>query len=151
MATDEHQIEMREDGGCPKMRKDGCVVYKARVMVVDDLQEMCAYLCDALARAGYETVAAHSGQEALDEISRQRVDLVLADIKMPGMSGLEMLRRVKAIDPSLVVIVMTAYSFIGYAIEAVRFGAHDYLTKPFGSRELLSAIERGLQVAEAPG
>jgi CheY-like chemotaxis protein len=129
-------------------RKDNHIV-KARILVVDDERDMCAYLCDVLQRAGYQVGFAYNGLDALNQIDTGRFDLVLADVKMPGLNGLEMLRRIKERDEQIVVIMMTAYSMLGYAIEAVRYGAFDYLTKPFASRnDVLTAVSNGL--AECP-
>jgi DNA-binding NtrC family response regulator len=118
---------------------------KARILVVDDEKGMCEFLHYLLEGEGYEVDEAHSGSEALDKIREQRFDLVLADIKMPGIDGLEMLRRMREADENIVVIVMTAYSSLETAIKAIKYDASDYLTKPFDDPDdVLAAIERGL-------
>lgn len=118
---------------------------KARILVVDDEKGMCEFLHYLLEGEGYEVDEAHSGSEALDKIREQRFDLVLADIKMPGIDGLEMLRRMREVDENIVVIVMTAYSSLETAIKAIKYDASDYLTKPFDDPDdVLAAIERGL-------
>ena len=117
----------------------------ARVLVVDDEADLCSFLCEALQRAGYATDRAYNGMEALQKLARERFDLVLVDIRMPGMSGLELLRQIKQRDPDMVVITMTAYSFLGHAINAVRYGAYDYLVKPFDSATaVIDAVQCGL-------
>jgi DNA-binding NtrC family response regulator len=129
-------------------RKDEPIV-QARILVVDDERDMCAYLCDVLQREGYQVGCAYDGMDALNQIDTGRFDLVLADVKMPGLNGMELLRRIKDRDERIVVIMMSAYSMLSNAIEAVRYGAFDYLTKPFSSRDdVLSAVSRGL--AECP-
>ena len=127
-------------------RAKGCVVDSgAYVLVVDDEAELCSFLCEALRRAGHAVDCAYSGIEALQKLDAEPFDAVLVDIRMPGISGLELLRRIRQGDPNMVVIVMTAYPFLNYAIDAVRYGAYDYLIKPFaGVTAVIDAVERGL-------
>jgi DNA-binding NtrC family response regulator len=125
----------------------GCLVESdARVLVVDDEADMCSFLCAALHRAGYAADCAYSGMEALAKLAAERFDLALVDIRMPGMSGLELLRQIKERDPDTIVITMTAYCFLNNAIAAVRYGAYDYLVKPFdrGAAAVIDAVRRGL-------
>jgi two-component system response regulator PilR (NtrC family) len=118
---------------------------KARIMVVDDESGMCDFLRYLLEGEGYEVDHANSAAEALTKLERASFQLVLADIKMPGMDGLEMLRRIKEIDEHIVVIVMTGYSSLETAIRAIKYDAHNYLTKPFDDPDaVLAAVENGL-------
>jgi DNA-binding NtrC family response regulator len=118
---------------------------KARIMVVDDESGMCDFLRYLLEGEGYEVDHANSAVEALTKLERASFHLVLADIKMPGMDGLEMLRRIKEIDEHIVVIVMTGYSSLETAIRAIKYDAHNYLTKPFDDPDaVLAAVENGL-------
>ena len=118
---------------------------KARIMVVDDETGMCDFLRYLLEGEGYEVEHANSAVEALAKLERASFHLVLADIKMPGMDGLEMLRRIKEIDEHIVVIVMTGYSSLETAIRAIKYDAHNYLTKPFDDPDaVLAAVENGL-------
>lgn len=118
---------------------------KARIMVVDDEKGMCDFLRYLLEGEGYEVDHANSAIEALSKLEENSYHLVLADIKMPGMDGLEMLRRIKAIDEDIVVIVMTGYSSLETAIKAIKYNAHNYLTKPFDDPDaVLAAVENGL-------
>ena len=118
---------------------------KARIMVVDDERGMCDFLRYLLEGEGYQVEHAHSGIEALAKLEQGPFQLVLADIKMPGMDGLEMLRRIKEIDEDIVVIVMTGYSSLETAIKAIKYNAHNYLTKPFDDPDaVLAAVENGL-------
>lgn len=118
---------------------------KARILVVDDEKGMCEFLHYLLEGEGYEVEEAHSGVEALDKIRDKSYQLVLADIKMPGIDGLEMLRRIREANEETVVIVMTGYSSLETAIKAIKYDASDYLTKPFDDPDaVLAAVERGL-------
>jgi DNA-binding NtrC family response regulator len=118
---------------------------KARIMVVDDEKGMCDFLRYLLEGEGYEVDHANNGAEALVKLKANPADLVLADIKMPEMDGLEMLRQIKEIDSNIVVIVMTGYSSLETAIKAIKYNAHNYLTKPFDDPDaVLAAVENGL-------
>jgi two-component system NtrC family response regulator len=118
---------------------------KARIMVVDDEEGMCDFLRYLLEGEGYEVDHANNGADALVKLRANGTDLVLADIKMPGMDGLEMLRQIKEVDPNIVVIVMTGYSSLETAIKAIKYNAHNYLTKPFDDPDaVLAAVENGL-------
>ena len=118
---------------------------KARILVVDDEKGMCEFLHYLLEGEGYEVEEAHSGAEALDKIKGKSYQLVLADIKMPGIDGLEMLRRIREANDETVVFVMTGYSSLETAIKAIKYDASDYLTKPFDDPDaVLAAVERGL-------
>ena len=117
----------------------------ARILVVDDEKGMCDFLHYLLEAEGYEVDEAHSGDDALTKIEENAFDLILADIKMPGVDGLEMLRRIRETDENTVVIVMTGYSSLETAIKAIKYDASNYLTKPFDDPdEVLAAVERGL-------
>ncbi|HUT19812.1 MAG TPA: response regulator [Anaerolineae bacterium] len=118
---------------------------KARILVVDDEVGMCDFLRYLLEGEGYAVDDANSAPESLTKLAESSYDLVLADIKMPGMDGLEMLRRIKELDERTVVIVMTGYSSLETAIKAIKYNAHNYLTKPFDDPDaVLAAVENGL-------
>lgn len=119
---------------------------KARILVVDDERGMCDFLRYLLEGEGYEVDEAHSGTEGLASLEKRSYHLVLADIKLPGIDGLEMLRQIKEIDENIVVIVMTGYSSLENAIRAIKYNAHNYLTKPFDDPDaVLAAVESGLE------
>lgn len=118
---------------------------RARILVVDDEVGMCDFLRYLLEGEGYEVDDANSAAESLDKMAENTYDLVLADIKMPGIDGLEMLRQIKELDESTIVIVMTGYSSLETAIKAIKYNAHNYLTKPFDDPDaVLAAVENGL-------
>jgi len=118
---------------------------RARILVVDDEVGMCDFLRYLLEGEGYEVDDANSAAESLGKLAETTYDLVLADIKMPGMDGLEMLRQIKELDERTVVIVMTGYSSLETAIRAIKYNAHNYLTKPFDDPDaVLAAVENGL-------
>ena len=114
----------------------------SRILIVDDEPQICRILSVLLAEHGYETSSAESGEDALPAQSSFRPDIVLLDVNMPGINGIETMKRLLAADPRLVCIMMTAYGSIRSAVEAMRLGAFDYLSKPFDNDELLLTIER---------
>lgn len=114
------------------------------VLIVDDEEVLQDVLQALLQREGYTTLAARSGEEALALLEREEVDLVLLDVMLPGMSGTEVLRQVRQRDPDQVVVVITAYSSIEGAIEAMREGAFHYIPKPFKNDEVLLTVKKGL-------
>ncbi len=116
-----------------------------RILIVDDEAGMCEFLAYLLEGEGYEVDTAPSGAEGLLKLEEDGFALVLADIKMPGMDGIELLRRVRELDKDVVFVVMTAYASMETAIKAIKYGAYDYLGKPFDDTEkILTVIERGL-------
>jgi DNA-binding NtrC family response regulator len=115
------------------------------VLIVDDEEVLQDVLSALLRREGYATLAAHSGEEALALLEREEVDLVLLDVMLPGMSGMEVLRQIRQRDPEQVVVVITAFSSIEGAIEAMREGAFHYVPKPFKNEEVLLTVKKGLE------
>ncbi len=103
----------------------------ARILVVDDERSMRELLAIVLRREGYEVLLAENGRAAIDLLEREPVDLLISDIKMPDLSGVEVLRAAKAIDQDILGIMITAFASTDTAVEAMRLGACDYLSKPF--------------------
>jgi DNA-binding NtrC family response regulator len=118
----------------------------ARILVVDDEQAIRDVLSAFLTEHGHEVVSAASGEDALARCARAKPDLVLLDLVLPGLHGIDVLKRVKGDDPQIGCIVMTAFGSISSAVDAIRAGGDDYLTKPFDNDELLLAIERVMRV-----
>lgn len=116
-----------------------------RVLVIDDDQSFRAILEYTLKQAGYEVTCAASGEEALALVDRDSFGAVLTDIKMPGMDGLTVLREVKKRTPETAVIVITAYGSIEMAVEAMKEGAYDYVTKPLNRDALLLTLDKALR------
>ena len=117
----------------------------SKVLVVDDKEMMRDSVATILGRRGHSVVAAPGGEAALERIGRKRPDAVVTDLQMPGMSGLELLAEIRRFDEDLPVVFMTAYGTIDTAVEAMRNGAFDYVTKPFSGDELLIAVERAIE------
>ena len=114
----------------------------AKILIVDDELIVRESLGGWLERDGHKVDKAASGEEALEKCQKTRYDILLLDIKMEGMSGLEVLKKVKENDPDLSVVMITAYGSIPSAIEAMKNGAHEYLLKPFDPDELMVLIEK---------
>ena len=115
---------------------------KTKILIVDDELIMRESLAGWLERDGHEVTKTASGEEALKVLKDSRFDILLVDIKMEGMSGLDVLKQVKESDPEVSVVMITAYGSISTAIEAMKNGAHDYLLKPFEPDELGVLIEK---------
>jgi two-component system response regulator GlrR len=118
---------------------------KRRVLIVEDDDVFLRPLRRALELGGFEVLVAGSGEEALDCLKSEDVDLVLTDQRLPGMNGVTLVRQIKAEHPDVAIVVMTAYGTIGAAVEATRLGAEDYLVKPFESDEILLVLRRTLE------
>jgi DNA-binding response OmpR family regulator len=116
----------------------------AKILVVDDEDAARVTLADILRLEGYAVSEAANGVEALDHLRASCFDLMLLDIRMPVMDGIEVLQRASEISPETLVILLTAHGSMESAIEALRQGAYDYLTKPSSPQEILSSVAGGL-------
>jgi DNA-binding response OmpR family regulator len=119
----------------------------ARVLVVDDEGAIRYSVSKTLQRIGYQVDEASSGEEALDMIGKSEYEVILTDIRMPGLTGVELLKRIKDISPDGIVILMTGYASLGTAVESLRLGAHDYLIKPSSSQDIRQSVARGVERA----
>jgi len=118
---------------------------KPQVLVVDDDDANRVTLERILARAGYDVSHADSGRSAMESLRNRPVDLILTDLKMPGMSGIDLLKAAKVVDPAIEVVVMTAYGTVETAVEAMKEGAYDFVAKPLKRLELTTVLEKALE------
>ncbi|HEX2165552.1 MAG TPA: sigma-54 dependent transcriptional regulator, partial [Thermoanaerobaculia bacterium] len=115
------------------------------ILIVDDEEVLQDVLTSLIRREGHQTWSARTGEEGLAILAREEIDLVVLDLMLPGMSGREVLREIRRRDPDQVVVVITAYSSIEGAIEAMREGAFHYVPKPFKNEEVLLTLRKGLE------
>ena len=116
-----------------------------KILVVDDEEDMRLALETTLQREGYQTDSAENGKKALDKLEQEDFNLVVTDVKMPEMTGLELLRAIKSRWPNIEVIMMTAFEIIDNAVDAMKEGAYDFLIKPFKADVLVTAVNRVLK------
>ncbi len=116
------------------------------ILIVDDEKNYPPIIAAVLETEGYETLTAHSGSDAMSIFNHSDVDLVLADLKMPGMNGIELLEKIKAKDPDLPVIMMTAHGTVEKAVEAMQKGAHNFIQKPFDNDQLVVFVKKALDM-----
>ncbi len=121
---------------------------KHKILIVDDEQLIRWSLEQNLKKQGYEVVSAASGEEALRVLREDAPDLMLLDIQLPGISGLEVLERIQEMEEEIIVIMITAHGVLETAVKAMRIGAYDYIHKPFNLDELGLAIKKALETSE---
>src|SRR6476620_6346614 len=125
---------------------DAAIAAPSRVLVVDDERSMRELLTILLARDGYDVLVAEDGRSGIDLLRRDRVDILITDIRMPEMNGVDLLREAKRIDPDVTSIVMTAFASTETAVEALRLGAADYVNKsPGAANELRMRVRKELE------
>jgi DNA-binding response OmpR family regulator len=117
------------------------------IMVVDDDQDLRESIAEVLSEAGFAVTEASRGEEALEHLAHKNFDLVLLDLIMPGLSGLELMGRIREKSPRMPVIMITAFASVDNAVAAMRQGASDYITKPFRIDALLASVGRVLEEA----
>jgi signal transduction histidine kinase len=118
---------------------------KGRILVIDDEIGIRMGCQRALESQGYSVGSAASGEEGLEKLEHEGYDLALLDIMMPGMGGMETLKRIPEIDAHLVCVVITGYATVELAVQAIKQGAYDFITKPFDADTLLMTVEQGLE------
>ncbi len=114
------------------------------LLIVDDEKNIRMTLTQCLETLGYQVDTALNGEEALGKIDQQEYDLVLLDLKMPGISGMEVIRQISGKRPGLKVIVITAHGTIETAVEAMKLGAVDFVQKPFAPQEIRELVRKAL-------
>jgi len=121
------------------------MIQSSRVLIVDDEIAIRFSLTEVLRNEGYNVTAVESGEAALQQIEKQEFDLVLLDLRMKGIGGIEVLNSLRSLHPDTCVIVLTAHASLETAVEALRQGAHDYLFKPCKTDQLRRSVRKGLE------
>lgn len=116
-----------------------------QILIVDDEEVICNILERRLTKEGYLCATAHNGKEALSRFYKDSFSLIISDIKMPEMNGIELLQKVKAIDPKMKMIVVTAYPEIDLAVNAMRLGAYDFIIKPADLDLIVMSVKKALE------
>ena len=119
-------------------------MFSRQILIVDDEKKICNILSRLLQMEGFETIVAYDGLVAQKFIQTKMPDVMLVDFNMPGMNGMELLKHVKKMDPGLPVIMITGYADVPGAVEAIKAGAHDYISKPFKNHEVIRVVHRAL-------
>ncbi|MCK4422875.1 MAG: sigma-54-dependent Fis family transcriptional regulator, partial [Candidatus Omnitrophica bacterium] len=117
---------------------------KGKIVIVDDELSMVEFLSNMLIQDGYQVESTTDGKQAIDLVRANSPDIVISDIKMSPLNGLQILKQVKQINPEINVIMITAFGSIEGAVGAVKDGAYDYITKPFKIENIRSVIKRAL-------
>ena len=121
-----------------------------RILIIDDEKDICLLLERFLAKKGYDCKAVSDENEGFDLIKQNAYDLVITDLRLPSISGIELLQKIKILSPATKVIIITGYSDIKTAVEAIKYGASDYVSKPLYPDELLNTIKTALEQEETP-
>ena len=116
-----------------------------RLLIVEDERILRENLQTMFSEHGYQAEAAPNGEEAIRRLDQERFDLIITDMRMPEADGLEVLRKARQMDENTLVLVMTAYGSVEAAVEAMRFGAYDYIQKPFDLDELEMKVMRAFE------
>ena len=118
---------------------------KGRILLVDDDLEACRFLVEDVGRKGWQAAACTSASEAFQKVGEEDWDVVLTDLNMPGMNGIELCERVAANRPDIPVVVLTAFGSLSTAVSAIRAGAYDFISKPFEIESVLLVLDRAVQ------
>ena len=115
------------------------------ILIVEDDARLRDALCQITAKEGYQPTGVESGEEALEKASGHVYALVISDLKLPGISGMEVLQSIRMVTPDTSIIIITAYASVDTAVEAMKNGAEDYLVKPFSLDEIRIIINRVME------
>lgn len=116
-----------------------------RILILDDEETLCYFLKESLEEKGYQAVTAYTAREGLEVVTRQQIDLVLLDLRLPDGDGLHVLYEIKKVDSDLPVIVLTGHAAVDSAVQAMKLGAYDYLEKPINLAELSMTVAKALE------
>ena len=116
-----------------------------KILIVDDEEMICLLLAQRLFKEGYICATANNGKEALNHFYKDDLSLIITDIRMPEMDGMELLKNVKTIKPKMMVTIMTAYPEIDMAVEAIRLGANDFIIKPVDLELMVFSVKKALE------
>ena len=119
---------------------------KYKILIVEDDILMQKMLKDSMKESGFSITLASDGRAGLVKFQKTYFDLVLLDIKLPKMNGIELLKKIKEISDEVIVIMMTAFGAVDTAVDAIKMGAFDYVTKPFLPEELILIMQKGLEL-----
>ncbi|MBU4184845.1 MAG: response regulator [Proteobacteria bacterium] len=111
------------------------------ILVVDDEPDMCWNFRQILEAEGYKVSTANGGEEAIDIVKKGNIDLIIMDVMLPGIDGIETYRRTRKIDANLPIIMITGYPSTNHAMEAIKLGVVDYITKPFSNEYIINLIK----------
>ena len=117
-----------------------------KILIIDDEQEICKLLSDCLKRRGFEVEIAFDGEAGLEKAKITNPDLVLCDISMPGLGGIEVLKRIKEYGPAIIVIMLTGFGTMDSAIECLKLGAYDHIAKPVELEKLVLLLKEALNM-----
>jgi len=117
---------------------------KKQILIVDDDQDIRLLLEKFLSKKGYKTNTAFDGASAVDVLKKNKFDLILCDFKLPDINGLELIQKIKVINPEAALLLITGYSDVKVAVQAIKLGAYDYVTKPLYPDEILITVEKAL-------
>src|SRR3954452_4250149 len=123
---------------------------KKRILIIDDDIDICTLLSRFLSKEGYETDVAYTGSKGVAKFKESNFDVVLCDYRLGDKDGRDVLAELKAINPQAVVLIITGYSDIKTAVEVIKLGAYDYITKPLIPAEVLNVISSALKNSQAP-
>ncbi len=118
---------------------------KFKVLIVDDDSTLRELLSETIHGMGYMVDTAENGEDALNKLKRDKYDLVVSDLKMPGMDGLKLLDHIKSLDSNILVIIITAYATLESAVKAIEKGAYDYIAKPFRLDEFVVVVRNACE------
>lgn len=118
-----------------------------KILIIDDEQEICQLLRDCLKRRGFEVETAFDGEVGLEKVKLNLPDLVLCDISMPGLNGVEVLKKIKEYNPHIIVIMLTGYGTLESAIECLKLGAYDHIGKPVELKKLFVLLKEALNMS----